>query len=288
MPILKYELVYSNDATSPEKKYLSSSVSSTTADTSDSDDGTSESTQDLCLLTCSRCPREFRIEFLEGRLMKDCIAEMQSAGQSPELATGTMLFCKPDSYGAVRQAVLPFEATLRPYHVLVTEDLRPLVLRVLKSFPRALKVRCRDEAVVARIGRAGKWAPVLAPVTPGETGHFPAAAPAATPQEVTGAVVKAEMSKDTKKATERGLPGVVPRPGLPFGTSPADQPLALDSFLQYFSNPVLQPPPEVDPVLVNSMWALQQDHTVFNEALLNTHAHLIFQADVPVLAGFRE
>ena len=73
MPILKYELVYSNDATSPEKKYLSSSVSSTTADTSDSDDGTSESTQDLCLLTCSRCPREFRIEFLEGRLMKDCI-----------------------------------------------------------------------------------------------------------------------------------------------------------------------------------------------------------------------
>ena len=205
--------------------------------------------------------------------MKDCIAEMQSAGQSPELATGTMLFCKPESYRAVRQAVLPFEATLRPYHVLVTEDLRPLVLRVLKSFPRALKVRCRDEAVVARIGRAGKWAPVLAPVTPGETGHK-AAAPAAAPQEE-GAVVKAEMSKDTER-------------GLPFGTSPADQQLALDSFLQYFSNPVLQPPPEVDPVLVNSMWALQQDHTVFNQALLNTHAQLIFQAHVPVLAGLRE
>jgi hypothetical protein len=58
--------------------------------------------------------------------------------------------------------------------------------------------------------------------------------------------------------------------------------------LQYFSNPVLQPPPEVDPVLVNSMWALQQDHTALNQALLDTHAQLIFQAHVPVLAGFRE
>jgi hypothetical protein len=80
------------------------------------------------------------------------------------------------------------------------------------------------------------------------------------------------MSTDTKKATERGVP---------FGTSPADQPLALDSFLQYF-NPIFQPPPEVDPVLVHSMRALQQDHTVFNQALLNTHAHQIFLAHAPL------
>ena len=35
-------------------------------------------------------------------------------------------------------------------------------------------------------------------------------------------------------------------------------------------------------VLVHSMRALQQDHTVFNQALLNTHAHQIFLAHVPL------
>merc|ERR1719389_1144533 len=128
-----------------------------------SDDGKSPSPdgmEDLYLISFTRCPREFRAGLLEGPLLQDCRESMHLAGLSTELETGTKIFCKPGLYNAARKAIQSCEESLRPYHVIVTEEFRSLVLQVVKGFPRALKVKCKDEHVIARVGDAEAWVPL--------------------------------------------------------------------------------------------------------------------------------
>merc|ERR1719405_78554 len=159
-------------ATLSERKLRSSSPSSersttaserNTAASSRSDDGKSpavDGLEDLYLISFTRCPREFRAGLLEGPLLQDCREYMREAGLSTELETGTKIFCKPGLYSAARKAIESIEESLRPYHVIVTEEFRPLVMQVVKGFPRALKVKCKDENVIARVGQADAWVPL--------------------------------------------------------------------------------------------------------------------------------
>jgi hypothetical protein len=230
-----------------------------------------ETMQDLFLIGFSRCPREFRSGLLEGPLLRDCIAAMQSAGHSPELATGTKLFCKPECYASVRKAVERLEDSLRPYHVIVTDDLRPLVMEIVKGFPRALKVKCKEEDVIARIGSSGKWIPV----------HEQAVA---TPEKEC-TPVKTEMPKHPKAKAEQADFA---------GASVADRPLGLDSLLHAglpapaplglhaglpapALDPVLAFPvflplptlPDFDPALVmRFVQEMEQQQKILNEAFL--------------------
>merc|ERR1719207_403277 len=130
---------------------------------SGSDDGNSPSPdamEDLYMISFTRCPREFRAGLLEGPLLQDCRESMREAGLSTELETGTKIFCKPGLYNAARKAIQRFEESLRPYHVIVTKEFRPMVMQIVKAFPRALKVKCKDENVIARVGDSDTWVPV--------------------------------------------------------------------------------------------------------------------------------
>lgn len=217
---------------------------------------TKESTQNLYLISFSRCPREFRAGLLHGHLLQDCIESMRSAGQSPELVTGTKLFCKPDMYTTVLEAIQSIEASLRPYHVVVTEDLRPLVMQVVKSFPRALKVKCKEEAVIARIGRAGTWTPMQPP-----------------------------------KAAEKKFEDDVPPEAAeiaaflpPFPVPAMDAAFGLPAF-----NSSLTAPPEFDPALVQFIQEMGQHQMMLNQSLLlATDANQIFQNNLALFAELQQ
>merc|ERR1719454_650618 len=171
MPLLNLESVATLDT--KQSRSLSPTSSTTASDrnsdanrtaSSGSDDGKSPSPdacmEDLYLISFTRCPREFRAGLLEGPILQDCRECMESAGLSTELETGTKIFCKPSTYDAARNAIQDIEGILRPYHVIVTEEFRPLVTQVVKAFPRALKVKCKEESVIARVGNADAWVPL--------------------------------------------------------------------------------------------------------------------------------
>jgi hypothetical protein len=201
---------------------------------------------------------------------------MEAAGLSPELATGTKLFCKPDCYSSVRKAVERMEDSLRPYHVIVTAEFRPLVMEIVKGFPRALKVKCKEEAVVAKIGLSGKWIPVHQ-----ET---------ATPLENE---VNAQMPKNAEAKAERGAEADF------VGVSVADQRLALDSLLQSFpvpavdpalTFPIFHPPlptlPDFEPALVmRFMQEFEQHQMMLNEAFLLSMQTSSISPDFARIAG---
>jgi hypothetical protein len=223
---------------------------------------------------------------MEGPLLRECIERMHSAGQSPELVTGTKLFCHPDIYTSVLQAIQGVESTLRPYHVVVTEDLRPLVMQVVKGFPRALKVKLKEEGVIAKISRSGKWIPVFFEPAPAEA---VAAAPEKAAQKDASSAKEPKNAKDGKTSAK-----AAPCAGaVSVSASPADQPLPLDSLLQSqlhsqmhsqmqslqfpplnpalafpLFNPDFPAPLEVDPAFVNLMHALEQHQKMINAALM--------------------
>jgi hypothetical protein len=131
-----------------------------------SDDGKSQpedSMENLYILRFTRCPREFRDALLEGPLLQDCKESMQSVGLQAEMATGSKIFCKPELHKnaleAVQSAFPDLQDSLRPYHVIVTEEFRPVVLKIVNCLPRGLKVKCKEESVIARIGES-QWVSV--------------------------------------------------------------------------------------------------------------------------------
>jgi hypothetical protein len=190
---------------------------------------------------------------------------MEAAGQSPELATGTKLFCKPDCYLAMRKSIQRLEASLRPYHVIVTAEFRPLVMEVVKNFPRALKVKCKEETVIARVGLSGKWIQV----------HQGTIATAENESKSASTPVKEQMPKNSKaKAEVDADTGFI-------GIGLADQSLALESFLNTFPVPAVDPAlafpifnpfpalPEVDPaVVMRLMQEMEHHQQMLNGALL--------------------
>jgi hypothetical protein len=131
-----------------------------------SDDGKSQpedSMEALYILRFTRCPREFRDALLEGPLLQDCQETMKSAGLQAEMTTGSKIFCKPrvhsNAMEAVKSTFPNLQDSLRPYHVIVTEEFRPAVLKVVNGLPRGLKVKCKEESVIARISDA-QWVSV--------------------------------------------------------------------------------------------------------------------------------
>lgn len=191
-------------------------------------------------------------------MLRECIAAMHSAGQSPELATGTKLFCKPECYSSVRKAVERMEDSLRPYHVIVTSEFRPKVMEIVKAFPRALKVKCKEEAVIAKIGLSGKWIPVHQETLAAES-CMPAPVNAQMPQNA-----KAKAGAEAKLG----------------GVAVPDEPLALNSILPPFSAPAVDPAlgfpvflpnlpllTEFDPALVmRLMQDMEQHQKMLNDA----------------------
>jgi hypothetical protein len=60
---------------------------------------------------------------------------------------------------AVQNAFPNLQESLRPYHVIVTEEFRPSVLKIVNGLPRGLKVKCKEESVIARISES-QWVSV--------------------------------------------------------------------------------------------------------------------------------
>lgn len=88
---------------------------------------------------------------------------MKTIGLEAEMTTGSKIFCKPglhkNALEAVQSAFPNLQDSLRPYHVIVTEEFRPAVLKVVNGLPRGLKVKCKEESVIARIGDS-QWVSV--------------------------------------------------------------------------------------------------------------------------------
>ena len=257
-----------------------------------SDDGKSPSPdgmEDLYLISFTRCPREFRAGLLEGPLMQDCRESMRHAGLSTELETGTKIFCKPGLYTAARKAIQRFEESLRPYHVIVTEEFRPLVMQVVKAFPRALKVKCKDESVIARVGCSDEWIPLSYELNLSDCKEEE---PKEVKKEESTTAKSKNKSKNTKSKNspkaEKAASGAKDLSGalLP------DAPLSLESFLSSsfpvppmdpalafpMLTPALPAPLEADPAFAQFVQAMEQQQAVFNHAvMLNMHAQRIFQ-----------
>jgi hypothetical protein len=248
-----------------------------TAASSKSDDGkspTPDGMEDLYLISFTRCPREFRSGLLEGPVMKDCRDSMHLAGLSTELETGTKIFCKPELYSAARNAIQRFEEQLRPYHVIVTAEFRPLVMQIVKGFPRALKVKCKDENVIAQVGHSDTWVPLSEGIESANSqmNESKEAAPKETPKD------------ECKTAPQRKAKGTMgsnsaPSPALSAATpdaAPESCPLPFDTLLQ--SLPPMDPASafpafnpaalEADPAFAQFVQAMEQQQAIFNHAVM--------------------
>jgi len=237
--------------------------------------------EDLYLISFTRCPREFRAGLLEGPLLQDCRESMSEAGLSTELETGTKIFCKPGLYNAARKAIQRFEESLRPYHVIVTEEFRPLVMQIVKAFPRALKVKCKEEHVIARVGNSDAWVPLSVE----SMSECKEAEPKETQKDECTA--KKGKAKNTKSKASPKAEQAAPVEKDLIGALLPDHSMPLDSFLPPFQPvdpalgfPILNPaaPLETDPAFVQFVQAMEQQQAVFNHAvMLNMHAQQIFR-----------
>jgi hypothetical protein len=243
--------------------------------------------EDLYLISFTRCPREFRAGLLEGPLLQDCRERMREAGLSTELETGTKIFCKPGLYTAARKAIQRFEDSLRPYHVIVTEEFRPLVTQVVKAFPRALKVKCKEENVIARVGLSDTWVPLS--YEPNLSDSKDAEPKEAQKDECTTA--KQRKSKNAKSKNASKAEQAPAEEKALIGALLPDHSMPLDSFLTSFPpvqpvdpalalsmlNPALPAPLEADPAFIQFVQVMEQQ-AAFNQAvMLNMHAQKIFQ-----------
>jgi hypothetical protein len=112
----------------------------------------------LFLISFTRCPSEFRLGLVEGPLLRECRQDMAAAGFSCELDTGAKIFCEPEYYPAISRTVKDLESSLRPYHVIVTEKFRQRLLQTAKACPRSMKVKVKEDRVIACFGK-GQWLP---------------------------------------------------------------------------------------------------------------------------------
>jgi len=314
MSVSKYDMTLLDSDTiatmNSKLRSLSPGSSSTTASdrnsvdhstsSSPSDDGKSPSPdgmEDLYLISFTRCPREFRTGLLEGPVLQDCRECMRSAGLSTELETGTKIFCKPELYNAARKAIKRFEELLRPYHVIVTAEFRPLVMQIVKGFPRALKVKCKDENVIAQVGRADTWVPLSEGLESVEAqmNESNEAAPKETQKDEckTAPQKKAKSTKSNNSPkAEATKSNNSPKAEDSAGAALVGSPLPLDTLLQSFPpvntmdpalafpilNPTLPAALENDPAFVQFVQAMEEQQAVFNQAvMLNMHAQRMFQ-----------
>jgi hypothetical protein len=102
----------------------------------------------LYLISFSRYPAELRNALLHGEHLEDGRQALKAAGYSHELNNGVKIFCTPGQYPTVE--ALPLD-TYRPYHVIVSAHFLPLVRRTVEGLDRKLKVKIKDEKVIANI-----------------------------------------------------------------------------------------------------------------------------------------
>jgi hypothetical protein len=240
--------------------------------------------EDLYLISFTRCPREFRAGLLEGPLLQDCRESMREAGLSTELETGTKIFCKPGLYNAARKAIQRFEESLRPYHVIVTEEFRPLVMQVVKAFPRALKVKCKEENVIAQVGNSDAWVALSV-----ESMDECKEAEPKESQKDECTTAKQRKAKNSKNKNSEMSGQVASEEKDLVGALLPDHSMPLDSLLPPFQtvdpalsfpmlNPAVPAPFEVDPAFVQFVQVMEQQQAVFNHAvMLNMHAQQIFR-----------
>jgi hypothetical protein len=225
---------------------------------------------------------------------------MRKAGLSTELETGTKIFCKPGLYNAARKAIQRIEESLRPYHVIVTEEFRPLVIQVVKGFPRALKVKCKDENVIARVGNSDTWVPSPRGLEAVES-HMNECKDAA-PQEMQKDECKTAKQRKTKSPKSKNSPKAEQAASAEKDLVSAflpDNSMPLDSLIQSFPpvntmdpalafpilNPALPAPLETDPAFAQFVQAMEEQQAVFNHAvMLNMHAQRIFQDNLLLAA----
>jgi hypothetical protein len=102
----------------------------------------------LYLISFSRYPAELRNALLHGEHLEEGRQALKSTGYSHELNNGVKIFCTPGQYPSVE--ALPLD-TYRPYHVIVSATFLPLVRRTVEGLDRKLKVKIKDEKVIANI-----------------------------------------------------------------------------------------------------------------------------------------
>jgi hypothetical protein len=102
----------------------------------------------LYLISFSRYPAELRNALLHGEHLEDGRQALKAAGYSHELNNGVKIFCTPGQYPTVE--ALPLDM-YRPYHVIVSAHFLPLVRRTVEGLDRKLKVKIKDEKVIANI-----------------------------------------------------------------------------------------------------------------------------------------
>ena len=224
--------------------------------------------------------------------MEECRECMRSAGLSTELETGTKIFCKPGLYGAARKAIERVEESLRPYHVIVTEEFRPLVMQVVKGFPRALKVKCKDENVIARVGTSDAWVelPLNLESLESNVNESKEEAPKEAPKEECK-TAKQRKAKSTKGKNSPKAEQAASEEKDCLGALLPDHSMPLDSLLQAFPavnsmdplafpmlNTALPAPLETDPAFMQFVQAMETQQAMFNHAvMLNMHAQRIIQ-----------
>jgi hypothetical protein len=237
--------------------------------------------ESLYILRFTRCPREFRDALLEGPLLQDCQASMMGIGLEAEMPSGSKIFVKPELHKNAMEAVqttLPnMQDWLRPYHVIVTEEFRPAVLKVVNGLPRGLKVKCKEEFVIARVSDS-QWVSVDCPSLDrlpskerkealAETLPGPVEAPATTERQPTK-TRKQKKSKGAAKASAQGadleigplFDDIIPS----FPLTPVDPMVAL-SFMNPMFTPMLQEQNWSNSYLLRQ--AMQEQQAMLTEAI---------------------
>jgi hypothetical protein len=102
----------------------------------------------LYQISFSRYPAEHPKALHHGEFHEDRRPALKAAGYSHELNNGVKIFCTPGQYPSVE--ALPLD-TYRPYHVIVSAHFLPLVRRTVEGLDRKLKVKIKDEKVIANI-----------------------------------------------------------------------------------------------------------------------------------------
>ena len=100
----------------------------------------------IIILECSRSPQILHQRLMRDSALEPCIHALQERGFSPELASGAKIFVQPDQFEAVVDT--PQVMSLKPWHIVIAQELEYLVARVIHSLPSRQQVREKGRAMV--------------------------------------------------------------------------------------------------------------------------------------------
>lgn len=102
----------------------------------------------VCLLKLSRRPAVLRECLLGAAELNECRNRLEQEGLAVELSSGAKVFVKPAYYEATMEAIRLGGFRLCPNHVIVDEDLEPVVKQVVSQIPRQEHVNIIESHVV--------------------------------------------------------------------------------------------------------------------------------------------